>query len=59
LPVFHPLPALTSSDVADLLDAICVRMLALLEREGLIEDRGSGRGGGAIRTNAKYREKPG
>jgi hypothetical protein len=25
--------------VADLLDVICIRMLALLEREGVIEDR--------------------
>jgi hypothetical protein len=37
--VFHPLPSLSNSDVAELLDVVCTRMLALLEREGVIEDR--------------------
>jgi hypothetical protein len=37
--VFHPLPSLSNADVADLLDTICVRVLALLDREGVIEDR--------------------
>jgi hypothetical protein len=37
--VFHPLPTLTNADVADLLDVICIRMLAFLERKGVIEDR--------------------
>jgi len=37
--VFHPLPTLTNADVADLLDVIVARVLALLEREGVIEDR--------------------
>ena len=37
--VFHPLPTITNADVADLLDVICVRMLAFLERKGVIEDR--------------------
>jgi len=38
-PVFHPLPSLDTQDVADLLQVIRVRVLNLLERRGVIEDR--------------------
>jgi len=34
---FHPLPHLDSSDVADLLQVIRVRVLRFLERRGVIE----------------------
>mgnify|MGYP001145734370 CR=1 FL=1 len=39
MPVFHPLPSLDTEDVADLLQVIRVRVLNLLERRGVIEDR--------------------
>ena len=38
-PVFHPLPSLDIEDVADLLQVIRVRVLGMLERRGVIEDR--------------------
>jgi len=38
-PVFHPLPSLETEDVADVLQIIRVRLLRLLERRGVIEDR--------------------
>jgi hypothetical protein len=36
-PVFHPLPSLTTSDVADLLQIVRARVLRFLERRGVIE----------------------
>ncbi len=36
---FHPLPSLDNSDVADLLQTIRSRVLAMLERRGVIESR--------------------
>jgi hypothetical protein len=38
-PVFHPLPSLDTADVADVLQVIRIRLLNLLERRGVIEDR--------------------
>lgn len=38
-PVFHHLPSLDTEDVADLLQVIRVRVLGMLERRGVIEDR--------------------
>ncbi len=35
----HPLPSLDTQDVAALLQAISIRLLNLLERRGVIEDR--------------------
>ena len=37
--VFHPLPSLDTEDVADLLQVVRVRLLHLLERRRVIEDR--------------------
>jgi hypothetical protein len=37
--LFHPLPSLDTDEVADLLQVIRVRVLDLLERRGVIEDR--------------------
>jgi hypothetical protein len=36
---FHPLPSLDNSDVADLLQTVRARVLAMLERRGVIESR--------------------
>ena len=38
-PVFHPLPSLDTADVADVLQVVRIRLLHLLERKGVIEDR--------------------
>ena len=38
-PVFHPLPHLDTSDLADVLQVIRVRILKYLERRGVIESR--------------------
>ena len=38
-PVFHPLPYLDDSDLADLLQVIRVRLLNFLQRRGVIESR--------------------
>ena len=38
-PVFHPLPSLDTADVADVLQVIRIRLLNLLEPQGVIEDR--------------------
>ena len=38
-PVFQPLPSLDTEDVADLLQVIRVRLLRLLERQGVLESR--------------------
>jgi len=38
-PVFHPLPELSTDDVADLLQVIRVRVLRFLEKAGVIESR--------------------
>ena len=38
-PVFHPLPHLDTSDLADILQVIRVRILKHLERRGVIETR--------------------
>jgi len=37
--VFHPLPSLDTEDVADVLQVVRIRLLNLLERQGVIEDR--------------------
>ena len=39
VPVFHPLPHLDTSDLADVLQVIRVRILNFLERRGIIESR--------------------
>jgi len=38
-PVFHPLPSLDTEDVADVLQVVRIRLLNLLKRQGVIEDR--------------------
>jgi hypothetical protein len=39
VPVFHPLPHLDTSDLADVLQVIRVRILNFLERRGVVESR--------------------
>ena len=44
-PVFHPLPSLDTEDVADVLQVVRIRLLNLLERQGVIETRNAPRRG--------------